>query len=335
MSPSIRSSVLKKAGRLGCNPGIRGKKKRHTLKSQIIADVETRLIYDVDEAVGSVHGFKLCKESLLLLYVLSVMILADSGYQGIQEYHACSVIPIKKSKNRELNDEEKHLTANYPVAESRLRISTPRSRSSKSCRIGGSDASAILGKNPWKYNTELFDEKTGVIEAPDIRNNDAVQYGIDAEESLRTLFALDYPQYDVIHEEYKIYRNSEYPFMLGTFDGILIDRQTGERGILEIKTTEILKSMMFERWDGQVPQNYFIQVMHYLLVSGFSYAFLVAQLKSNWKGEFRKTTKHYYFNRVDHEADIEFLKSEEINFWQNHILKNKRPDLISPKRKGR
>ncbi len=61
----------------------------------------------MDEAVGSVHDFKLCKESLLFLAVLTVMILADSGYQGILEYHEFSLIPIKKSKNRDLTEEEK------------------------------------------------------------------------------------------------------------------------------------------------------------------------------------------------------------------------------------
>lgn len=65
------------------------------------------MIYDVDEAVGSVHDFRLCKESLLILYVLSVMILADSGYQGIQEYHQWSLIPIKSSKKRPLSESEK------------------------------------------------------------------------------------------------------------------------------------------------------------------------------------------------------------------------------------
>lgn len=39
--------------------------------------------------------------------VLSVIILADSGYQGISEYHEFSLIPIKKSKKRELTDAEK------------------------------------------------------------------------------------------------------------------------------------------------------------------------------------------------------------------------------------
>ncbi len=82
-------------------------KKRHAIKSQIITDVETKLIYDVDEAAGSVHDFRLCKESLLILYVLSVMIPADSGSQGIPEYRLWSLIPIKSSKKRPLSESEK------------------------------------------------------------------------------------------------------------------------------------------------------------------------------------------------------------------------------------
>jgi hypothetical protein len=57
--------------------------------------------------MGSVHDFKLCKDSLLGLVGLTVVILADSGYQGIQEYHELSLIPIKKSKARPLTEEEK------------------------------------------------------------------------------------------------------------------------------------------------------------------------------------------------------------------------------------
>ena len=66
------------------------------------------MIYDIDDAPGSVHDFTLCKTSLLILAVcLSVLILADSGYQGIQSYYAWSLIPIKKGKNSELSDAEK------------------------------------------------------------------------------------------------------------------------------------------------------------------------------------------------------------------------------------
>ena len=84
------------------------KKKRHTKKSQILVNLFTRIIYDVDQAPGSVHDFTLCKTSLLVLSVfLSVIILADSGYQGIQDYHAWSLIPIKKPKKGELSEAEK------------------------------------------------------------------------------------------------------------------------------------------------------------------------------------------------------------------------------------
>lgn len=197
--------------------------------------------------------------------------------------------------------------------------------------LGGSDAAAILGDNPWKTNTQLYDEKIGDVAPEDISDNEAVQYGINAEEPLRRLFALDFPQYDIIHEEHVIHRHPDCPFILGTFDGILIDRNTGEKGILEIKTTEIMKSMIYEKWNDKVPQNYFVQILHYLLVSGFSYAVLVAQLKSNWQGEIRKTTRHYHFQRADFEDDIEYLKNAEIDFWQNHILKKIRPALILPK----
>jgi transposase len=62
----------------------------------------------VDQAPGSVHDFTLCKTSLLVLAVcLTVLILADSGYQGIQDYYAWSLIPIKKSKKHPLAEAER------------------------------------------------------------------------------------------------------------------------------------------------------------------------------------------------------------------------------------
>jgi predicted aminopeptidase len=78
------------------------KKKRHTTKSQIVA--ANGFIYDVDEAPGSDHDFELCKATLLTVLILLVIILADSSYQGIQQYHEWSLIPIKKSKKRELSE---------------------------------------------------------------------------------------------------------------------------------------------------------------------------------------------------------------------------------------
>lgn len=43
--------------------------------------------------------------------------------------------------------------------------------------IGASEASCIIGVNPWKTNVELWQEKTGQREAEDIGDKDCVMYG--------------------------------------------------------------------------------------------------------------------------------------------------------------
>ena len=136
--------------------------------------------------------------------------------------------------------------------------------------IGGSDASAIVGMNPYKSNIELFEEKTGRRIELDISDKPYVIYGKKAEEPIRELFKLDYPEYQVEHHEFRILQSKAYPFMQASLDGELTD-QDGRKGILEIKTTNILQSMQREKWKDRIPDNYYIQVLHYLLVTGYDF----------------------------------------------------------------
>ena len=46
-------------------------------------------------------------------------------------------------------------------------------------RIGGSDAAAIVGMNPYKSNVELWQIKTGQVVPEDISNKPYVKYGTD------------------------------------------------------------------------------------------------------------------------------------------------------------
>lgn len=194
--------------------------------------------------------------------------------------------------------------------------------------IGGSDASAILGLNPYKSNTELWEEKTGRRMPEDISYKDYVQYGHDAEPLLRELFSLDYPEYKVEYYDNNMILNEKYPWAHASLDGELVD-QDGRRGILEIKTTNILQSMQREKWKEQIPDNYYIQVLHYLLVTEYDFVVLKAQLKSVWQGEVRLQTKHYFIERTDVEQDIELLKKEEERFWKL-VETGKHPALILP-----
>ena len=195
--------------------------------------------------------------------------------------------------------------------------------------IGGSEASAILGMNPYMSNVELWQIKTGQIAPEDISDKPYVKYGTQAEEHLRALFALDFPQYEVGYVENNSYFNDKYPFALASLDGTLIEKETGRKGILEIKTTNILQSMQKEKWKNKLPDNYYVQCIHYLMITGYSFVELVAQLKSDFNGEIYKQTKHYHIERSEVEEDIKYLESSERKFWQQ-VQERKRPGLILP-----
>ncbi len=195
-------------------------------------------------------------------------------------------------------------------------------------RIGGSDASAILGMNPYRTNIELWQIKTGQMVPEDISDKPYVKYGTQAEEHLRELFKLDFPEYQVFYEENNMWLNDKYPFAHASLDGWLLD-QDGRKGVWECKTTNILQSMQKEKWKDRIPDNYYIQLLHYLMVTEFDFAVLKAQLKSEFNGEIYLQTKHYKIERAEVQADIEYLESSEREFWKQ-VQERKRPGLILP-----
>lgn len=194
--------------------------------------------------------------------------------------------------------------------------------------IGGSDASACVGMNPYKDNIQLWEEKTGLIAPEDISDKDYVQYGTKAEMHLRELFAMDFPEYQVSYDENNMFLNTDYPWMHASLDGELLDLD-GRHGTLEIKTTQLMQGMQREKWDNRIPDNYYCQVLHYLAVTGYEFAVLKAQIKSEWGGELRITTKHYHIERKDVEEDIRYLVEKEKRFW-DCVVSGRRPDLILP-----
>lgn len=195
-------------------------------------------------------------------------------------------------------------------------------------RIGGSEASCIIGMNPYMSNVELFEIKTGLRTPEDISDKPYVKYGTEAEQHLRELFKLDFPEYQVFYEENNMFLNDKYPFAHASLDGWLVD-QEGRKGVWECKTTNILQSMQKEKWKDRIPDNYYIQILHYLMVTEFDFAILKAQLKSEFNGDIYLQTKHYKIERADVEEDIKYLESSEREFWMQ-VQERKRPALILP-----
>lgn len=182
--------------------------------------------------------------------------------------------------------------------------------------IGGSDAAAVVGLSPFKSNVALWEEKTGRRKAADIGGNPRVKYGKEAEKYLRELFKLDFPQYFVDYDEFgMVALNPDMPFCFATLDGDLAE--SGRRGILEIKTCEIMRSSQWAEWDGQIPQHYYIQVLHQLLATGYDFAIVKAQLKYHDKnGDMQAAIRHYKIERSDVLADLEWLTAKEKVFWR-------------------
>ena len=95
--------------------------------------------------------------------------------------------------------------------------------------IGGSDAAACVGRSPHKDNVQLWEEKMGLVLPEDISDKEYVRYGIEAEKYLRGLFALDFPEYQVLYDENNMFLNPDFPWMHASLDGELMDRQESWR----------------------------------------------------------------------------------------------------------
>ena len=195
-------------------------------------------------------------------------------------------------------------------------------------RIGGSEASAVVGLNPYMSNTDLWSIKTGRREAEDISDKPYVRYGHDAEPLLRELFKLDFPDYKVGYVDNNLFLNSRYPWAHASLDGWLQDPES-RTGILEIKTTEILQSMQKEKWKDRIPDNYYLQVLHYMMVMEADFACLKAQLKYDYDGDIYLQIRHYWIERQDVENDIRILSEKEEEFW-HHMQNGTRPATLLP-----
>jgi hypothetical protein len=96
-----------------------GKKKRHTIKAQLIVCLATLTILVVVCGKGRTHDLTLFKRTNRGI-VSSIVKYADLGYQGLPKLLANSKIPFKRSKNTSLTDEQKQY--NRGLAKIRIKI---------------------------------------------------------------------------------------------------------------------------------------------------------------------------------------------------------------------
>lgn len=126
--------------------------------------------------------------------------------------------------------------------------------------IGGSDIAAIMGMSRWKTPLKLWAEKTQKLPMADLSNIEAVELGTDLEEFVAQKFSQKTGK--AVRRAPKEYTHKDYPYMHAHIDRLV----TGSEELLECKTASFFKKDEWE--DDEIPQEYILQVMWYLGITG-------------------------------------------------------------------
>ncbi len=168
--------------------------------------------------------------------------------------------------------------------------------------IGGSDAGAVVGVNPYKSIIDVYIDKT---QGSDFKGNKYTHWGHNLESVI-------FKEFQRLHEDFFCY---EVPFtmkkgcLVANVDGMCYDLEKGW-GVVEIKTANAFAN---KEWSGEtIPDSYFAQVQHYLGVTGLDYAYIACLIGGN-------TYKEFYIERSN--EDIQLIQEKCNDFWENNILK--------------
>lgn len=177
--------------------------------------------------------------------------------------------------------------------------------------IGGSDASVILGENPYRSVIELWLDKTNQVPVKKAENN-FTHFGHILEPVIRKEFQKQTGKKVVVRN--CIFQSEAYPFMLADIDALVYEPD-GSKAILEIKTAIEYKKGEWE--NGKIPSAYYSQVQHYMSVCGLYHAYICCLVGGN----------SLYTYRIERdEAFIAELVEKETEFW-NHVLDMTMPEV--------
>ena len=163
--------------------------------------------------------------------------------------------------------------------------------------IGGSDASAIIGLNSYCSPYTVWADKLGKI--PPQEDNEAMRLGRDLEDYVAKRFTEETGK--KVRRENNILINPDIPFAHANVDRMIVGEDAG----FEAKTTSILNLKKFK--NGEYPENYYVQCVHYLMVTGCERWYL---------GVLILGVGFRCFIIERDEAEIEALRKSEADFWE-------------------
>lgn len=181
--------------------------------------------------------------------------------------------------------------------------------------IGGSDVAAIMGISPWKSPLEVWLEKTGRADAPDLSDKEAVAMGTELEGVVLDMYRRRHPDY-AAQRVNAILTSTIRPWAQASLDAIVRDPELGW-GVLEIKT-----GSRESEWAEGVPLHYLTQVTHYLSVTGYPFADVAALI-----GDYGL---HYHEYRVMcDDEDLRAVVESVDEFWADCVEKDRMPPYVT------
>lgn len=173
--------------------------------------------------------------------------------------------------------------------------------------IGGSDASTIVGLNPYSSLYYLFCDKMGAL--PEKEDNEAMRQGRDLEQYVANRWMERTGKR--VKRNNTMWRSTVWPWMLADIDREVV----GENAGLECKTTSVYNKHDFA--GGEIPLTYYVQCQHYMAVMGFDRMYLAVLVLNRG---------FYDFVIERDEEEISSLAAAEGEFW-DRLQREEPPEL--------
>jgi len=201
----------------------------------------------------------------------------------------------------------------------------------RSTGLGGTDASSIMSKNPWRSKMDVWIEKLGKetkSDNPDPKKIHILEMGNRLENTVIDVFE-DRTGIKV-QRDVPVIRHPRFSYLLAHVDG-LINKKDGSRGVFEAKTAGS-NAVFNKTWGKQregtcfkedLPIQYWYQCQWYMTITDRSFCYLAVLLGGI--DDFR----HYYFER-DYALSVKMRKEMKL-FWLNNVQKGIAPESESQK----
>ena len=190
--------------------------------------------------------------------------------------------------------------------------------------LGGSDAAAACGQNPYESPYSLWAKKTGKM--PEFEGNLITEVGAHLESFVAKHFAT-VTGLKVQKSNYTWF-NSAYPWACANVDRFIVGGDAG----LEIKTTNSYENAAKFR-QSEIPAMWFFQCAHYMMVTGKKTWYLAVLSNSRNFYVFcitmdEEMEKPSYCNSLVRitDKDIEDLAEMEKEFWK-HVENDTEPPV--------